>query len=57
MFVKINMKAYENNRLIGGCPCKSDKPCPCPDAIEELKRIGKCYCGMMIKVGEENVKS
>ena len=30
----------------GHCPCNPDRPlCPCPEAIEEIKKNGKCYCG------------
>ena len=27
------------------CPCDSNRPvCPCPEAVDETKEIGHCYC-------------
>ena len=30
----------------GHCPCDPSRPvCPCPQALEEIRKNGKCFCG------------
>jgi hypothetical protein len=32
----------------GGCPCVPGRNhCPCPEALEDIKKIGRCRCGIL----------
>jgi ferredoxin-thioredoxin reductase catalytic subunit len=31
----------------GGCPCvPGRKHCPCPQALDDIKELGRCRCGL-----------
>lgn len=34
----------------GSCPCDDDRPsCPCKQAPSEIKKKGKCLCGLYVR--------
>ena len=34
---------------LGRCPCVEGRPdCPCDDVLDDLKRLGRCECGILI---------
>jgi ferredoxin-thioredoxin reductase catalytic subunit len=34
------------------CLCKLNKECPCEECRDEIKRIGRCFCGLFVKKNE-----
>lgn len=32
----------------GNCICRPDTPCPCPELIDDIKKKGKCLCGVFV---------
>ena len=34
-----------------GCPCIPSRKCPCPEAIQECKDKGECFCRVFVAPG------
>lgn len=49
--LSINEKVYKNVvKMNGMCPCRTDNtPCPCKYADDDIKKKGRCHCGLYKK--------
>ena len=44
--VLVHVLKYHGER----CPCRLNvKKCPCDDALENIKKTGRCYCGLFLR--------